>query len=853
MFNFDLKKSDIYLAIKWKPVFAVIKIIKNICLILCGLFFVLFAAAFLYGFFTKSITIGSGRALLGLFLIFAVCYIATWLKTRFFESKIKNPIPKANLKNLISSPEKYNLADFLSFEVADAVNKSISLAKDKGLTSSHLFYCLLKDNLEFNFIFSRLLVGSEALKKSISEYIKNLAPLTENNFLADNFKNTILGSLEEADKKGNLKIEAGDVITALAKFDPVMKKTLNDFSLKEEDVENLIWWFENAKKREQKGKRFWEYENLARKGTLAKAWSAGYTINLNKYAIDWTERIRRNPVEIVGHKKELEMMERIMAGSGVNNVLLIGDPGTGKEQMILAFAQKSMLGLSLLEDNYKRVVELDMVSFLAGIENIEEVEEMLDIIFRETVSAGNIVLVINNFDNYVGQDLKPGVVDISGIISQYLSLPQCQIVAITTYDGLHQNIEKNSSILSLFEKVEVSELSKRETLMILEDMALSVERKYGFIVSYPALREIVDLSERYISNSAFPQKAIKVFDDVAVYVSSAVKEKVVLPKHVFKIITEKTEVPVGEIEAKEKEILLNLENLIHNRIINQNEAVKEISSAMRRARSEITIRKGPIGAFIFLGPTGVGKTETSKALAEVYFGSESKIIRLDMSEFQDVKDIPRLIGSKEQPGLLTTPIRENPFSVLLLDEIEKADSNIRNLFLQVLDEGYLSDGMGKKVDFKNTIIIATSNAGYQMILEAEKESIWSKNIKERLIHHLFNEGIFQPEFINRFDSVIVFSPLSRQNLLDIASLMLKHLVKNLKEKGIEFEITESLKQKIADLGYNPVFGAREMRRVVQEKVENVLAPAVLSGKLKRGDKASINPQDFSLIIGKSTF
>ena len=292
---------------------------------------------------------------------------------------------------------------------------------------------------------------------------------------------------------------------------------------------------------------------------------------------------------------------------------------------------------------------------------------------------------------------------------------------------------------------------------------------------------------------------------------------------------------------------MNLEKLIHQRIINQDQAVNEVSAALRRARADFTVRKGPMGTFLFLGPTGVGKTEACKALAQIYFGSEDKMIRLDMSEFQNVTDIPRLIGSPGEEGFLTTQVRERPFSLILLDEIEKAHKNILNLFLQVLDEGFLTDGLGRKIDFKNAIIIATSNAGYQIILQAlQDKTDWSK-VRQKLLDYLFEEAIFRPEFINRFDAAVVFSPLSKENLLGIAELLLQKLKKNLKAKEIEFVITTSLKEKIVELGYNPTFGAREMRRVIQDKIENVLASALLSGKIKRGDRAEVTA-DFKLIV-----
>ena len=491
-----------------------------------------------------------------------------------------------------------------------------------------------------------------------------------------------------------------------------------------------------------------------------------------------------------------------------------------------------------------------MEALLSQFENVEEVESVLDKIFQEVVFAGNIILVIDEFHNYIAQEPRPGVVDISGVIGRYLHLPQFQIIAIATYEGLHRYIEKNPSILSLFEKVEVSEVSPERTLLILISLVPLLEKKYKVFISYPALRDVVSLCDRYLAGLSFPEKAIKVLDQTVVYVASA-KEKIVLPKHVAKIITQKTEIPVGEITQKESSVLLNLEKLIHQRIINQDMAVKEIATALRRARSNITVRKGPMGVFLFLGPTGVGKTETSKALAQFYFGDEERMIRLDMSEFQSIKDIPRLIGSEQEIGLLTKPVQENPFSLVLLDEIEKAHPNVLNLFLQVFDEGHLTDGLRRKVDFRNTIIIATSNAGYKIILESLKKKIKWEEVKSRLFDYLFKKGIFRPEFINRFDAVVVFNPLTKQNLLDIADLMLRKLKKNLKEKGVEFVITEPLKEKIVELGYSPTFGAREMRRVIQDKVENVLASALLSGELKRGNKVSIDPKRFSLIISNN--
>ena len=663
------------------------------------------------------------------------------------------------------------------------------------------------------------------------------------------YQDTVWEALKIAQRRNHRQVIVGDVLSALAIYDPVFQKILSNASLKNADIENLSWWLESLKSKVREEKRWWEYRNLMRRGTLAKEWTAGYTLTLDRHSADWTEIAEKEGFpEIIGHQKEIEQVERILARHEYNNVLLVGEPGVGRKGVIKGLVRKAVLGQSLPDVNYKRVVELDLPGLLAETKTVDELESVLDKIFQEVVSAGNVILIIDEFHNFIGTKPGPSTVDIAGVISSYLHLSEFQIVAVCSFAGLHKNIEQNPSVLNLFEKVEVSEISERETLMALENLTPFLEQKYKIFVSYPALREIISLSRRYLTSSPFPKKALDLLDEAMIYAKTTAKAKILLPAHITAIIAEKAQVPLGEMAMKEKNILLNLENLIHQRIVNQEEAVKEVSTALRRARAEVSARHGPMGTFLFLGPTGVGKTETSKALAQIYFGSESKMIRLDMSEFQEVKDISRLIGSTGQEGLLTTPIIENPFSLILLDEIEKAHPNILNLFLQVLDEGHLTDGQGKKVDFKNSIIIATSNAAYQVILEALKTPGEWAGVKQKLFDYVFEKGIFRPELINRFDAVVVFKPLSKENLLDIAELMLKSLKNHLKEKGIDFLITASLKEKIVELGYDPTFGARQMKRVVQDKVENILAEAMLSGALKRGDMAEIDPQEFRLKI-----
>lgn len=864
MLNFNLKESAIFQAVKWERhfLFRFARTFQKVFLFL----FIFAFVAFFYGFFFERFSDDLNQRVLGGAVLSLTLYLSIALKESFFNSKVKKPRLRPAesgttdgqaklLEDAVVNSEKYNLAEFLSFEVAKAVNSSLKFAKSKKmpeLNSTTLFYFLLRENPKLNFVFSRALLDMNKIIDDVKETLKAQFHQKFSSVFANDFQNSILEAFKIAQKREHERIEIGDVILALAKHAPVFQKTLINFDLKAEDIEDLTQWLENLERRNEESKKFWEYKNLARRGTFAKEWAAGYTVLLDQFSIDVTELMRKQGFrEIFAHKKEVEIMEAILARAEKNNVLIVGESGSARKSMIEALSNRCALGESLPELNYKRIVILDLPKLFAATESIEEAEEILDKIFNEAVYAGNVILVIDNIHNYIGvsTERRAGIVEISGALSSYLVLPSFRFIGITTFEGLHINIEQNSAILPLLEKVEVSEISEEETLLILKDRVLMLEGRYKIIVSWPALRDIVSLSARYLPALPFPEKAMGLLDEVMVYAAKG-KKKIVLPEDIAKIITGKTQIPVGELKSREKDLLLNLENLIHQRIINQGEAVGDISAAMRRARSEVTIRSGPIGCFLFLGPTGVGKTETSKALSEIYFGSEEKMIRLDMSEFQVIKDISRLIGSAGERGLLTTPVRENPFSLILLDEFEKAHPNILNLFLQVLDEGHLTDGLGRKVSFLDTIIIATSNAGYQIILEALKEKTDWPQVKQKLLDFIFEKGIFRPELINRFDGVIVFRPLSKENLLDIAELLLQKLKKNIEEKGIELIITEPLKEKMVELGYNPVFGAREMRRVIQDKVENVLATSVLSGKIKRGNKIQIDPVKFEVIIIK---
>ena len=800
------------------------------------LVFILALSLFLFGFLTETFSLGQLRFFLGLTLLAFALAVKMFLFGLFRAFLLER-------------------TQGASFEVFRALEEARVFAKRKKLPeiSSHvLCLVLLEQNPSFGFVLLRLLLD----KKSMVSQLRNavaLLPRIPAKTPEIPYEKDMEKIFEEAmshAKKQNRNMTHGMLLAAASRQNPVLKDILLRTNLGPEDLFHLVAWQERLEENLKKQKRFWLKENLQMRGTLGRDWASAYTATLDRFIINLTEAVRKFGFpRVIGHEKEMKAIERTLTRQGRHNVLLIGEPGSGKKNMIWDLASAMQLGQTTSEIAYFKLLELNLQELVAQAQSKEETETLLNRIFQEAANAGNVILFLDDVQNFVPNygDETPGLLNIKGVLAPFLTMPEFRFVAATTFGGLHLTLEQDPSFLSFFESIEVQEISQEQTLEVLELRVGMIEYRSRCLIPYPALKEVVRLADKYIQGTPFPKKAVDLLDEAVSYLLQT-KERVLLPGHVAAVLTEKTQIPVGKIETKERETLLNLEDLLHERIINQEEAVTEVSSALRRARTEIASRKGPMGSFLFLGPTGVGKTETAKALAAVYFGSESRMVRLDMSEFQNAKDIDRLLGSKDQEGLLTTPIRENPFCLVLLDELEKANANILNLFLQVLDEGHVTDGLGRKVSFMHTIIIATSNAGYQFILEAIKQKEDFKHLKQRMIDHLFSQGMYRPEFLNRFDGVIIFTPLTKENLKDIAQLMLSKVGENLEKKGIQFVITDPLKEKIAELGYDPMFGARSMRRVIQEKVENALAEALLRNDVRSGSTIEINPQDFTLKI-----
>ena len=842
---FDLEKNNlVYRSVQLEKVFPaeVIRII--------GIIFIILSVIFLLGFFKAGILGLNEQQSFSLFIIGVCFFVICTIYDAFVDALRHNFLVKTSLAQRLSVEKikDVNLAEYLDFRVARAIVRAIKFCqkKNRGL-NVFAVVCNFWEDSKGESVFMKLGLDSDLFKEKLTIEIKKMidSKIDEQKFMSILSKATAY-----AISNFHRNIDIRDFLVAAAEEDENFQSILSLSEMSVEDVDRVAIWEDYIRNEIKRKKQFWRLENLLRKRGIGKRWAAGYTVNLDRYSVEVNKIISEKDLSInlLGHQKEIYAIERILSRSGENNVLLIGEPGSGRSTVAYGFAKKVIEGRSFSNLNDKRVLELDMQLVLAGLTNPGDILERLRIIFSEAINAGNIILIIDEIHNYLGVDKGPGAVDITSVLVPYLNSPNFQIIGLTTSDGWHKYIENNVSVKNLFVKVEMNQPTKEQIIFILEDMLPGIEEQYKISVSYKVLRNIVELTDRYIQDAPFPRKAIDILTEVLIYTKQK-GEKTIPLDYVNKIVSERVEIPIGAIKEDEKKKLLELEQRIHRRVVDQEEAVKVISQAMRRARVGVKSRKRPIGSFLFLGPTGVGKTETSKALAEAYFGSDTKMIRFDMSEYQEVSTINRLIGfaEKNEPGLLTKAVTDNPFSVILLDEVEKAHPNILNLFLQVLDEGWLTDAFGKKINFSEAIIIGTSNAGAELIRQCVKQGRDLQLFKDDLVDYLMKDGIFRAELLNRFDAVVVFRPLTQEHLIQIAILMMNDLSKRLLDgTGVRLVVTSDLIEKIVQLGYKPEFGARPMRRVIQDEVESRVAKIILEQNLKRGDFVKIEASE----IGK---
>jgi ATP-dependent Clp protease ATP-binding subunit ClpC len=470
-------------------------------------------------------------------------------------------------------------------------------------------------------------------------------------------------------------------------------------------------------------------------------------------------------------------------------------------------------------------------------------ERALIAVLNDAVSAGNIVLFFNNLPAFIRSAKTIGS-DVISIMEPYFTSPNIQIVAIAHPNDYHDVLEQDPVVRQRFEMILLDKPGDDEITRVLERAAERLEAQSGVVFTYGSLGHIIRSVHQHFSDPVMPDKAVDLLIELPARVVR--DHRVLVTKHdVDLLIEQKLGVPTQQINATERDTLLHMEDAIHERVIGQDEAVTAVSNAMRRSRAGVRDGNKPIGSFLFVGPTGVGKTETAKALAELFFGNEENMSRIDMSEFSGPRAVDRLIGSPEDGkiGVLSRVIKKRPYGVLLLDEFEKSASEVHDLFLQILDEGFFTDVRGSRVNARDTIFIATSNAASDLIFKRMKEGAQDASIKEEVVEHIIEHNIFKPELLNRFDAVVLFHPLELSHMQKIAALMLNKLQERLRAKGLKLEVTEELVAHVAKQGLDPIFGARPMNRYIQEHVEQAVAMKFIQGDIAAGSTLTLNVKD----------
>ena len=577
-------------------------------------------------------------------------------------------------------------------------------------------------------------------------------------------------------------------------------------------------------------------------GGIARDWSAGYTPVLNRFGHDLSGDIQHGAFRhlyLQTHSSLIDQMLTQLSQAGSSGVALIGKNGSGKTSIVYSLAERLLNGDS---DSlrYHKVFSIDATAVVSEANRSGNLESLMVQIVMEAKKAGNVILFFDDAQSFFAQE--SGASDMTNIILQILQSKAVKsIFALQPSDWQHLTSVAPDITASL-EAAHIEEPDQETVERVMQDQSLAIEGSTGCFISYRAIKEAYRLSSRYTLEQSFPGKGIALLKSA----TSHAEDGLVSEDSVRAAVESMTGTKVATANPKEQDILLNLEDKLHERMINQNSAVSAVANALRRARAGVRDQNRPIGSFLFLGPTGVGKTELSKALAATYFGGEDRIIRLDMSEYNQPQSTERLLAPAANPGTFLTQVRMQPFSVVLLDEIEKASSEVLNLLLQMLDEGSLTDIDGMNISFKDAIVITTSNAGADIIRSNIEAGQNLEDFASDFTDKLINEQYFKPELINRFDEVVLFRPLNKSELMDVLSLLISGINHNLSDKQIKISLSNDAAQYLVEEGYDPRLGARPMRRVVQRTVENVIARRMLEGGLKPGDEAVLDVDDLKL-------
>ncbi len=694
-------------------------------------------------------------------------------------------------------------------------------------------------------IFARLGVDWQKMTEATKQALASLPRLTDEPIFGLAGKSIMLQAYQQAYYGGRDNISPAEILLAVDSDEHFLSASvLEDLGIDLAKIRNVTVWLQINQFLVKQWKHYHSLGLRRPKGDMNKAMTALMTPFLDQFSSDLTRQAMMGGFgPVVGRTSEIEEILRL-AQSQARGIVLVGPPGVGKTALIESLAQK-MIADDVPEIwRDKRLVSISVSRLLAGADAALANQRLLQI-FYEIQKAGNIIVVIENIHDLVGISVgNQQSLDLAEVLGNYLAKSQTMVVATSTPEDYH-SLDGVPELKNLLEKVLIDEPAINEAIQMTASKIGSFEYQQGVYFSYDAVAKAVELSARLLHDYYLPAKAINLLQEVAVAVGTHQQTKhyqTVTAEDVTKLISQKTNVPLTNIDEQESEKLTNLEEKIANRVIGQSLAVKSVAAALRRARAQVRDTKKPIANFLFVGPTGVGKTELAKTIADVYFGDEKRLLRFDMSEYQTQESLYRLIGSPgggSQRGLLTDQVHAQPFALILFDEIEKAHPDILNVFLQVMDDGRLTDATGKTIDFTNTIIIMTSNAATSFISQQLAAGQTVVQVQQQLVNQELLR-YFRPEFLNRFDSIELFSPLTMTEVVAIAKLLIKKSADRLVERGITLQVSPAAVTELANQGFDPQYGARPLRRVIQQQIDDVLAKLLIEGRLHRRDVVMID-------------